>query len=421
SLQDFQAQSLEREVVFKSVYPRKTYQYQALNQLMSDLLKVAENWLIWKRLQEDPVLAVQIKAEELVKRHLEKHYRQADRKANQLLDTKPYKPGDLLRRHQLLDLAEQQFFQQNTRKPTPFLQGASDKLDDFYCLKKLQYICEMLNRQRLIQQSFESTLIEPVVAFLSGQDLSKKPAHQLYLYLYYMLSAPADHHETFFKYVALFQSESATMSHEIARPLLYYAINYCIGRIREGERSFAAHLLSLYQQGIDEKILLEEKQISPWTYKNMVKLGLNLKRYDWVEEFVKAYSDYLPKAEQRDALHYNLAELYFFQNKYEAALEQLREVEFTDIHYNLGSRTLLAKIHYEEGTWDALDASLKAFQVFLRRNRSISTKVKTPYTNFIKMLSALVRHLPDNYPQLEKKIKATTPINNRDWLLSKLN
>jgi tetratricopeptide (TPR) repeat protein len=255
---------------------------------------------------------------------------------------------------------------------------------------------------------------------LSGQDLSPKPLHQLYLYLYQMLQAPARHQETFFKYVGLFRECSARLSPETARPLLYYAINYCIGRIRDGERSFAPHLLQLYQQGIDEEILIEEKQLSPWTYKNMVKLGLNLKRYDWVEDFVKAYSDYLPKDQQQDALHYNLAELYFFRADYESALDQLRQVEFTDIHYNLGSRTLLVKIYYEQGASDALEACLKAFEVFLRRNRSISTKVKTPYVNFIRLSGALLRQLPESYPSLKAKIEATSPINNRDWLLGKL-
>lgn len=414
-------EALERETIFKALFPKQPYRYQMLNQLMSDLLKLAEDWLVWKRLQEDTALAEQIKAEELVRLQLGKHYRQANRKANDALEKAPLSPTHHLRSWQLLDLAEQQFFRQNTRQPTPFLQEANSALDDFFQLQKLQYTCEMLNRQRLIDQAFDPTLVEPVISHLSEQDLSHKPLHQLYLYLYQMLQAPARHQETFFHYVGLFRDWSARLSPETARPLLYYAINYCIGRIRDGERSFASHLLQLYQQGIDEKILIEEKQLSPWTYKNMVKLGLNLKRYDWVEDFVKAYSDYLPADQQKDALHYNLAELYFFRAEYEAALDQLRQVEFTDIHYNLGSRTLLAKIYYEQEASDALEAALKAFQVFLRRNRSISTKVKTPYVNFIQLTGALLRQLPASYPKLRAKVEATQPLNNRDWLLAKLS
>ncbi len=239
--------------------------------------------MVWKRLQEDTALAEQLKAEELARLQLDKHYRQADRKASRALEQAPHSHTRLLRGWQLLDLAEQQFRRKNTRQTTPFLLKANDALDEFYTLQKLQYACEMLNRQRLIGQPFEATLVEPVAVHLSNQDLSGKPLHQLYLYLYRMLQAPGQHQETFSEYVALFTEWSTQLSPEIARPLLYYAINYCIGR-----------------------------------------------------------------------------------------------------------------------------------------NRSISTKVKTPYANFLQLLWALLRYLPESYPKLRARIEGTTPLNNRDWLLAKL-
>jgi tetratricopeptide (TPR) repeat protein len=152
----------------------------------------------------------------------------------------------------------------------------------------------------------------------------------------------------------------------------------------------------------------------------MVKLGLNLKRYSWVESFVKEYADCLPEREMQDALYYNLAELYFFQGKYDAALSQLRHVEFTDVHYKLGGRALLAKIYYEQGQWEALEALLNAFRVFLRRNQAISGEVKAPYRKFIQVITAMVRGLPDSYGPLIRKVRANKAINNRDWLLAQM-
>ena len=136
--EEWKPETLEREAVFKTLFPKQPYRYQMLNQLMSDLLKLAEDWLVWKRLQEDTALAEQIKAEELVRLQLGKHYRQANRKASDALEKTPLSPTHHLQSWQLLDLAEQQFFRQNTRQPTPFLQEANSALDDFFMLQKPQ-------------------------------------------------------------------------------------------------------------------------------------------------------------------------------------------------------------------------------------------------------------------------------------------
>ena len=69
--------------------------------------------------------------------------------------------------------------------------------------------------------------------------------------------------------------------------------------------------MDLYIEGIKNNILLENGQISPWTYKNVVKLGLGLKRFEWVESFVREYSQYLSAREREDAYHFNLADLFF--------------------------------------------------------------------------------------------------------------
>ena len=412
--------SLDREVAYTRLFPGVAYQYQHLNQLMSNLLKLAENWLAWQRLEKDQALLENLKAQELLKLQLDKHFRQAVRAADRAMEKDPLTSEQYYHRYKLKDLEEQQFISRRLRQHDSTLQRASDALDDFFALQKLRYLCEMLNRQRLIPQSYRFTFAESLQQHLEGQGLADKPLLELYFQLFLMLSDEDGSSELFNRYVSLFSQYNCLLGQDEARVLLYYAINFCIGRIREGDRAYAVELFNLYNQGIEERILLENETLSPWTYKNMVKLGLNLQRYGWVEQFVKAYAAYLPEPQKEDALHYNLAELYFAQEQYHEALTQLRQVEFSDIHYNLGSKALLAKIYYEQGEWDTLESLLSAFRVFLRRNKDISAKVKAPYVNFVNFLSATLRRLPENYQGLIQKIRGEKAINNRDWLLRQL-
>ncbi|MCO6478848.1 MAG: hypothetical protein J5I94_19595 [Phaeodactylibacter sp.] len=413
----FTEENLSREAVYACLFPGSAYRYQRLNQLMSHLLRLAENWLIWQRLEKEPALMESLKAEELLKLKLDKHYRQASRALEKAIEKAPLKPEQYYYRHKLNDLEEHYFASLKLRRADPVLQQASDALDSYFALQKLRYTCEMLNRQGLIPQEYRFTFDAALQEYLEGQCLTDKPLLRLYYQLYRMLAHEGEAPGPFDQYVALFNQYGSRLGQEEARVLLYYAINFCIGKVRQGERSYASELFRLYNKGIEESILLDNNTLSPWTYKNMVKLGLNLKRYQWVERFVKDYAACLPESEKNDALHYNLAELHFAQGKYEEALTRLRQVEFSDIHYNLGSKALLAKIYFEQAEWDTLESLLNAFRVFLRRNRSISTKVKEPYVNFVSLLSAVLRRLPGNNESLIRKIQEKKAIHNRDWLL----
>lgn len=408
----FGGDSLERRKMFKALYPGEPFKYQQLSTLLSQLLKNAEDWLTSRHLQSEAGLWESAKAEAMLRRQLPKHYRQCARRARKETIKTAESPSLYYQKYRLEHLAELDFVNKNERRADPSLQEASDALDYYFALQKLQYICIMIERQRLIPVQYQYHFLEPVLKLLGDKELEEMPLLQLYYHLYCMLAE-----NQYARFRDLYYAKLQMVSLEERKRLLYFAINYCIGRIRQGKREFAQELLGFYQFGISQKILFEEKQISPWTYKNIVKLGLNLGRFDWVERFVRDYSEFLSAEEKEDALHYNLAELYFFRGRYEAALQHLVKVEFTDIHYNMGAKALLAKIYYESGETEALVSLLNAFRVFLRRNRSVAPEVKEPYANFINLLSKAVRQLPDTYPKLRKEAEANPLINNRDWLI----
>jgi hypothetical protein len=170
-------------------------------------------------------------------------------------------------------------------------------------------------------------------------------------------------------------------------------------------------------QGIETKILFEGAFLSPWTFKNVVRLGLRLQKYDWTEHFIQQHSPQLEEKFRIDALHYNLADLYYYTNRFEAAMTQLQQVEFTDIHYNLDSKEMLAKIYYERNETEALRALLSAFQIFLKRNTIISDTVRQTYLNFIHVLQLLIKNDKKKAAKLKENIQTLPQLAARKWLL----
>lgn len=196
-----------------------------------------------------------------------------------------------------------------------------------------------------------------------------------------------------------------------------FAINYCARKIRQGRREYASTALELYITGIDSKSLFDGKELSPWTFTNVVKLALVQERYAWIGEFIERYGSYLAPAFRDNALHYNRAELYYYTQQYDQAQEELLQVAYSDLNYYLGARILLAKIYYETGEEEPLLSLLAAFTIFLKRNKSVSGDIKSTYLHFCELLFQLVRRHPRKFAELGEKIATTHPVADRGWLL----
>ena len=111
--------------------------------------------------------------------------------------------------------------------------------------------------------------------------------------------------------------------------------------------------------------LNDKGELLPWDYKNMVAAGLRCEAYAWVAEFLQVYNEKLPAGFRENALHYNLAKLAFAKQNYKKVLENLQNVEYEDVFYALDSRWTLIKTYYHLDEYDATEAQIDTFRIFL--------------------------------------------------------
>ena len=153
-------------------------------------------------------------------------------------------------------------------------------------------------------------------------------------------------------------------------------------------------------------------------FTNIVKLSLRLKRYEWVEPFIREYAPQLPVAFRENALHYNLAELFYYTHRNDDAQQHLIKVAYSDLNYYLGARVMLAKIYYESGHTEPLLSLIAAFMIFLKRNKQISADLKQTYLNFCDILFQLTRPHPKKMVLLGETIRNTSLLTDRSWLMA---
>lgn len=414
---------VSREAAWVAVYPDRPVDQRRLNHLMSWLLSLGEQYLGMQHLSQNTFELEWQTGEALLARGLDKHYHFNMDRLRRQLESSPFRDAaHFLQWYRLSDLNLRAYTNQVTARHTDdYLQEAADHLDFFYLTEKLKYACAMLNNQAIVTSAYQFHFVEEVRRFVATHPLPPEaPGVAIYFRIFQMLTQ--EHGDADFQEIRrLLQLHAGRFPHAEMAWLYGYALNYCIRQIRNVREAYVQEALTLYEEGIATGILLTERgQLSPWHFKNIVKLALRLRRFEWTEQFIREKSNLLEAGFQADALHYNLADLYFFTGRYNEALEHLIQVEFTDVHYNLGAKEMLAKIYFETEAYDALESLLHAFKTYLQRNRIITEDVRKAYLNFIKLLHIRLRAIGDQLPSLRARIEKTDLLTAKSWLLEQI-
>ena len=152
-------------------------------------------------------------------------------------------------------------------------------------------------------------------------------------------------------------------------------------------------------------------------------IALRLGKYDWTEKFIKDYQDSLPESSRENAVTYNLAQVYFYQKRHEEVIKLLQTVEYDDVAYNLGSKSMLLATYYETDEIEPLYSLFESFRAFLNRHKDIPAERRESYLNLIKFTKKLTRIVPGEKRELEKirddaeRIKNIASFN---WLQEKI-
>ncbi|HMQ60348.1 MAG TPA: hypothetical protein PKE06_06755 [Flavilitoribacter sp.] len=411
----------DKKAAFGHLFPDLPYDEKMMRYLLSDLFRLAARYLAVRRYEQQERRVQLDQLHCFIDHNQPKAYSRLRDKVEQSISELHLMDDDhYFHLFMLAEIEEHNFTLQKVRRNDPFIQMASDRLDAYFCLKKLKYSCNMLDRQAILQTDYNLTFTDEILGFLERKDFLNQDILRFYGAIFRSLKEE-NNEAHYFELRRLLRERAGNFSADDLRDIYYLAINFCARKIRKGEEAFAREALELYLDGIERKVLFESGHLSPFAFTNVVKLALRLQRFKWIEEFIRRYSPNLPERFRQNALHYNLAELYYYTRDYDKALEFLNQVKFSDLNYHLGSRVMLAKIYYETREDPALSSLLAAFTLFLKRNRAISDEIKQTYLNFCDILVRILRKDPENRTEIRSVVENTDRLTDRTWLMNILD
>jgi hypothetical protein len=296
----------------------------------------------------------------------------------------------------------------------------SNHLDQFYCLRKLQLACELINMNNVLQTDFKQHLITEIIHLLKQNGFFNSALIEIYYCIYQLLSEPD---EIFLERlrILLSKNENSIGVSEL-KDIYQYIKNFYVKKINTGQPEYLKTLLDLYKSYIANERLMRHDYFSPWEFKNIVTIALRLNEVTWTTNFIKKYISYLAPEERKNANQYNTAVLHYHTGEFRKSIQYLQQVEFTDIYYALDSRSFLLKNYFELDETEILFYHISAYKVYLKRNRLISSYQRTIYSNYLKYVGKIVRAGINRKKLLSIKsaLEKEKAISDKRWLMEKV-
>jgi hypothetical protein len=413
----------EKSKAWKFVFPAEPYDDAYLRQVMYFLLKAIEEYLVFVNVANDKVQYQLALSRIYRERKLEKAYKQAFRIGRESLEGQPLRDNYYLRNKFLF---EQDYGQLTNvaQNVSANLQETADALEKWFLAEKLHLSYAMLAHRSIYKTApYNDGMLHGVLDHCQEENLLEVPAIAVYYYAYKTFIDPSE--ESYFEQLEqLIHNETARFQHSEVRTLYLAALNYCVPKINQGRQDFYRKAFELYRKGVEVGILIENGELSRYTFLNAVSSALKVLEFDWAEEFIHKFQQFLEEKHRHGAVNFSLSRLYFEKGDYKKAQKYLTYFEYDDMLQNIVAKTMLLKIYFESDEYDAFESLLESLRTYLQRKEALDPSRKSAYKNMISLMKKLLQLNIFSRAQKEsfrELVQQTNPLAERDWFMKQLD
>lgn len=291
---------------------------------------------------------------------------------------------------------------------TPFFNSAMNDLRNLFENSKHLYEIEFQNGKELLDVGYEingkasKTSFKQLLDLLSDLNSTKSE-----------MSFRAIHH--------LLINDIDNFSIEIAHICNIYLINYCFYRIKNGDMEYIAILSSLFDFGLESKILLSSGKISESTYLSIIEIKTMSSDKVGIDQIIKSW---IPKTNTvYPETLINLSKAYYSFNKqdYQNAITILNAADIRQIEVHLGLRVRwlqVCGIYALYGNDKISESTLEtAKKYFNRKEQNISKLQFQSSLNLIKTIEMLSKSID---PDTIVNFVDNNPMVMRIWVLNQI-
>ncbi|HRP38277.1 MAG TPA: hypothetical protein PLM55_01215 [Chitinophagales bacterium] len=289
----------------------------------TELLKAIENFYVQKELEANSRKIELTRIKVLSKKTLFNEYENIYLQVEQQIKYGK-QLGDFEHRLYLEELHQQYLVLKGGRKDLKSINNIIERLDVYYAIKKLRYLCELTQRQSWVDIAAEHD-VERILKMLQPFN---KPEHE-YIFLWikvFEMIKSASLESDAYKFVKQYLKSNTSRELSLAdNEILDYAVSVSIKNINTGKEAIEEYLQWM---ALKEKfnLLLTNNILKPVTYQNLVICGLYANRSaEWLKNITQKYYPHLPEEEREYYYNFALGICSFAEKKYYEAAQYFEQ------------------------------------------------------------------------------------------------
>jgi hypothetical protein len=367
----------------------------------SKLLDAVDNFLAYEQWQRNPIEVLRYTLNGLKEIHLFEEFDKQYNAAQKDLDTKIGKDiEDFFQRHLLTEASlngfDAKLKRTNKNDLTPVLQT----LDEFYALKKLRYLCEVMERQRIFGSRYKTETVFHLLDILRPYTNEEHPYVYLFVHVFLMLNADTYEESTGpYQVIKDFASKHSegVLSQSLIEAIAF-CMNYASRWYNKGYEDAGDEYLWWIDLKMKKNLLLENGKILPVSFRNIVSIAaISKNNPDWMKRFIECYSPLLPES-HRDANQNFAYGLYAYKRgKYKEAVRHFMTAQAgEEVTFNCMIRRwqFMCLYNYDAQDTETLFNHLSSFEKYLLRHTKQLAGSKPVFEKFIRYSEQLVRFSP---------------------------
>jgi len=421
--------------LYSKLYPGKTYNPQTMKNRFSELLKLGEEFLVYRKIQDSPAEKDKLLLSSYLDR---KMYKFLDSKLQKEISELTSAPDDLKKFENLFSLQElrirslgekkkfdayfQKFFENSLLSTSIFLNNLF--------INGIEY-----KQQEYLNRKYEFNL---VLEILKDMNLAKvmKKCHNSDLnilkivsmnYNLYKAYENINNEDNYFEARKIFHELQDSLSNEYKLELYMIFIYFCTRKQNQGINKYYNELFKLFNEKLDSGFHSDFSQnIYPLSsFRDYVFVGIEVNKLSWVDDFLKKYSVLLPEDVRDNEVNIANAKLFIARKKYQNALSIISGVKPSNFLHYIDVSLVKLISYYELGEYEDAFTLIDRTSHYMRNHKEIPKSHMVNFTGFIKFLHLLLNAATDTKVKdqafLFNELNKYKLISKRDWLTEKIS
>ena len=444
---DFSSARLTKKYIHEKIYPSAKYKESTILNLLANMSYLAEDYLMYTNIQNNYLKSQDFLFDEVLKRKLFKLFEKNALEFEEILkDNRGIDANQILSRFYFdtdkynYNLINKTFAGKQTHEENIELLTQRGKHIIFYFIMQLikqnhGLYTNKFNYDVDIEDNFlinfsKNINLEEILNYLCAKtdEADYLSIAEIYKYLYLMFS-DFENDKHYYNYKKCFVQNSKLFNYNEKQFLSTRLIQYCLSknRVLGVESKYNKELFNIYKLIIENKYYKSSySDFFPiQLFRNIILLGIRLKKYKWTEKFINLYRKKLHPDQRKNMYHYSYAKLYFERGMYRKAFLEFNKIVLSSSTFKADVKNMMLKTYYELNLTENAYSLIKSYREFLRTDKTISVERKSAYRSFVnitqKLLDARETGKKPILLYIESRLKEKKNIFDRQWLNEKVS